>query len=395
MELKIWFKTTNLRMYFLMHTKNKFSGSTTTVLPLLLLLLFGCNLKRETVVSPIDSVITDSVILPISIEDRKGGVQFYKEGVKNCIAYITKSDFLLHIVDLAHQNQIDSISLIKYKAFYSAHYVRNKDSVFILLNNNVLVLSMPGKEKIWNLNAIVKGIDSFSYTGYSGNPLSINGDTVAIELFNTKAKDNNNVYKQNCYSLLIKLNPDTAILLGKINPYFPHLYQNDYHAYSKRNLIAGNKLLFSFSYADTIWKYDFEQNRTDFIALHSSFFKENKSFDYTQNFNYKYSNEYEVSQSRAGILFYQPSKKYIYMFMKHGAKPVEEDGTVNEYYDCPFSLFLVSENLKQQKEFYIPSNFTDNLFLSFCDDEYLYVPADENKQTIKDQTKYYRLKLNF
>jgi hypothetical protein len=116
---------------------------------------------------------------------------------------------------------------------------------------------------------------------------------------------------------------------------------------------------------------------------------------YDSLFDYKYLNNYDITQSRISLFFYNPSKHLIYLFIKHPSRPIENDGTINEYYDCPFSLVIISEDFAQQKEFYIPPNYIDKQYLAFCSKDFLYLPADENKQKRKGNTLYYKLNFSF
>ena len=174
-----------------------------------------------------------------------------------------------------------------------------------------------------------------------------------------------------------------------------HFVQDYYSLMPVTLFTKDNSVIYGFEHCDTLFRYNILTSKIDNINLVSQYFTKNEPFDYNKISDFAYVHNYSVNQSRYGLIFAPPNQKILYRFLKHGINPVEEDGKINEYYDAPLSILVVSLDLKKQKEYYVAPNLFSKIQLSFCSNDYIYVPADESKQTFKGQTLYYKLKFGF
>jgi hypothetical protein len=367
---------------------------------LFIILCFGCSNKNQNE-AKLDELIIDSVFLPFKLSDNvfNGINSNYKTNEQ--LEYYNSNSGKLTLFSLKHPIISETLSLKKYTAILADYFIKTKDSIYIVTTTNFIYLVVKDKVvKEWDLNPIVKTIDTFSFCANLGpTNLSVSSDTIFIDLSSARERNSFSTPPQEFYrygyKILVDITTSKPKLISSFNPYPLSFQKQDYYSFYQGSLTKNYDVIYSFNYVDSIYKYNLLTKKRTALKIKSNYFKANIPVKYDSLFDYKYLNNYEITQSRISLFFYNPSKHLIYLFIKHPSRPIENDGTINEYYDCPFSLVIISEDFAQQKEFYIPPNYIDKQYLAFCSKDFLYLPADENKQKRKGNTLYYKLNFSF
>lgn len=371
----------------------KISKNSNTIIMIVLLFFVYCTPKKNQPVS-IQQCLVDSLYLPIDQSEFFGLISASMSNGIPYAGYVNKNRKVL-LYNLETKQLSDS-TVLSYGPNAVSKIFISKDSTFALLYDvNILTLTSAKGRKTWDLTNPVKQIDTFAFASDYGNPLFVkDGNKVLLELY-TNRVDTNASYKKYAYWVTVQLGLDSAAILSKYNPFLQHLYPQNYNERFSHILTNKLDIIYSMTHCDTLFKKSIETNELQSIKLNTAHFKENTPYNIDSASSFKYMNTYEITQSRFCSMLYDNISTNAYVFMKHPYKTIEENGDVNEYNDCPFSVFMVSDNFTKQREFYIPPRFIDNCHMGFCINNYLYLPADETKQTVKGKTLYYKFRLSF
>lgn len=365
---------------------------------IVLLFCVHCTPKNNLPQS-IEQCLVDSLYLPLEERGFSETITGFMSNGVPYAGYVNK-DMKVFIYNLETNRLADSTTL-PYAANTVCKVFLSKDSTLTLLEDvNTLILNTSRGNKTWDLTNIIKQIDTFGFASDYGNPLFVrDGNKVILELYTNRTDSPvyglNASYKKYAYWVIAQLGPDSVTILSKYNPHLQHPYRYDYDQRFSYLLTNNLDIIYSANHCDTLFKKSPGTGELQRIKLTSPYFKENTPVNPDSSLNFKYSNNYDLTQSRFGIMLYDHTSNSSYIFMKHACKPVEENGDVNEYYDCPLSIFMISEDFTKQKEFYIPPNLVNNCYMGFCINNYLYIPADGDKQTVKGKTLYYKFRLHF
>jgi hypothetical protein len=258
----------------------------------------------------------------------------------------------------------------------------------------VAVISKNNKKK-WDISNIIKKISPFTYIGHlSMESLHVFGDTIACitTTSESKKKIGTNIPFLNAnYDILIKLFPDSAMLLAMHNPNPSYFYDQDYYSRAERVYFNSRRIIYSYPHSDTITDFDLFSQRKKEAKIHTENFSPNAPFDYARSYDFKYIDSFSLEQSRMSYLFYDKTKHLIYSMMKHKGRHIEESGKKNDWNDLPHSLFVLDEQLKQLEEIYIPAESIGQSSHSFVTHKGLYIPAPKSKQKYHDKTLFYRI----
>lgn len=369
--------------------------TTYCLIAFLSLLTLNCNLSSRRMA--IEEIIVDSVYCPIKLSEIAFNGVNSNFGIEENIEYLNGSTCVLNVFELGNEKISFKKDLSKYCNTIADYFVKSKDSIYIVSEKNeILLLSKDTIVKTWDINSIVHEIDSFAFCANVGPCLlAVNGETLLIDLSNSRVKSSFNTPPQDFYrygyKILVDISQATPKLIAKYNPYPTHFQNQDYYSFYQGCITQNKELIYGFDYSDTIVKVNLLTKKTESIILHSEFFTQNSPLNYDSIFDFNYINSYTISQSRISLIMYNPIKKQFYIFIKHKSQAIDADGVQKEYYDCPFSLIILSEDFNTQKEYFIPANYLDKLYLSFTTKDHLYVPTDQTKQLQKGKTLYYRL----
>lgn len=360
----------------------------------------GCNFSNNSIV-PIQEAIVDSVFVPIKLsETALNGVNSNFEFDER-IEFLNSSTNTLNIFLLGKENSLIKKDLNKHCNSIADYFVKGNDTIIIISEQNKVILIFKDSIiKTWDINPIVKKIDPYAFCANVGPcAIAITDDTLLLDLSNSRVKSSFNSPPQDFYKygykLLVDISKDTPKLIASYNPYPAHFQYQDYYSFYQGCLTKENDLVYGFDYSDTITKVNLLTKQKDFAVIQSKYYEKNLPLNYDSIFDFNYINNYTINQSRITLIQYNPKKEQIYIFLKHKFQAIDQNGVQNEYYDCPFSLIILSADFKKQKEFLIPSNYFDKLYLSFTTKDYLYVPADQSKQVYKGKTLYYRINTSY
>ncbi len=155
---------------------------------------------------------------------------------------------------------------------------------------------------------------------------------------------NHNDTYQDMHEVVFKLHEDSAIFIETYNSRAQFLPVKGYILRTLRTLLDGHQAMYSADHSNTLFLYNFSTHQTSEMNLYTEHFSKNSYYDAKKhNQSDFFKHVIESSQMAGGI--HNPYKKVVYYFMKHQGTYIEEDGTKNDYYDLPFSMFIVNERL--------------------------------------------------
>jgi len=362
-------------------------------------IITGCNRqKRDNNLPLISQFVVDSVYMPIALSDhfklRVKEVQS-RSATDEIVFFVKNNNYSAYFYNMSNSRRVgDTFSLVKYANEYKDSYPLGIDSFMVELEKQLLVISK-NRIKKWDVSPITRQISPFAFVGYlSMESMHVFGDTVACitstEETQEKIGPNAPFLKAN-YDILIKLLPDTAILLAKHSPNPPYFYKQDYNCNPERVYMNSRQIVYCYSYSDTLVMVNPFNQTEKRVRLRTSYFSPNVPFDYSRESDFKYIDSFYLEQSMMTHLFYDKARHRIYVFLKHKGKHIEESGKKNEMEDLPHSLFVLDEQLHQLKEIYIPPGRFGPVYRAFVTHKGLYLPAARPQQKNYDKTLFYRI----
>lgn len=365
------------------------------------MLAFSCNHMSKTM--SVEELVTDSLRLPISELKIYKGINYISSNDNEClVSFFDRYSYSIYTYDIKKNSFQDTIPLKKYtrensRDAFVDYFFENKDTVFILLNTNFIFEISENHKKIYDLGPLLcREIDSFAFTGADLSKFQKFGDTISVELYTHKNRTvwdgPNKEYLTRAFSVGIELKDDPE-LIYKYNPNDETLLVQDFRTFRRRVSISGNEIFYSYAHSNKLLHTRFFPIETDTLSVKTNFFYENIPYDYNNIHDFGYMTSYEGNQSRFGYLFYDSFREKIILFLKHKGQYIEKDGTKNEYYDFPFSMFIIDKDSKEQIEIYIPPKVLGEHYLSFITPDGFYIPAHNSQQNDENSTLFYKISI--
>jgi len=367
------------------------------------LLLFGCSNIKTQNVSDIRDLITDTISLPLNIEER---IYFWNikniEGTDEVVSYLKDNNFTLYQYSIPKERIIDSISLLKYKPLFVDYAFQGLDTLIILLTNYQLMLFTEGREKTYDLKSLMlENVDSFAYPGMKRDQIYIKNNIITFNAATSRPRFNfSKPFSDEIlfnYVVQCELTTDSIRYFNKYNPYDPDILINGYYEDRMIRFPSLNTLVYYYDFQNIIHKIDLDKDDTTSVQLFPSSYNWTPSIplNYDSSQNHAYLFNYIFSRNNITLHLFNSYKNEWLFFMRKPIDYIKKDGSYTQGQDHTFTLFILDTNLIQKKEILINPNTSEHILESFITSKGLYLPIAKEFQNLdKDETLYYRINLD-
>lgn len=303
-----------------------------------------------------------------SFSNKLKSLQFFTIDEKPVLSGINRDQNTLEIHPLGHADQktvipLDSIDPGLGKIGKGQFFVHNLDSIFFNLSfksphfrNVVLLVNRDGMvQNSWTVDvALQGGISNYALFGNSYSPLCYRQDKIYVPAFRRdlnaiNKKEDREIYYEPPQDIVLDLKTGVAVNSGGKTP---ALYRGEgyYCDVQIRRSFAENGRLYSFGFSDSLYLFDGEGNHTPLNAK-SRYFKRYSPCDTIRMKDITYLKEYTISAARYGKVLYDPYRKLYYRAVLHELTYENEDGTLNQLTDKPWSLMVLDSRFNVLDEF--------------------------------------------
>jgi len=253
--------------------------------------------------------------------------------------------------------KIDSL-ITKYGDLNSLNYYNN-DTIFLLLENGLLLCDNKGKIKdTYSTEVNYKSKKYFiSNTGYYNITYNPKEKKLFLPIYSFDFAFNSKAFFQEPICAIYNLNNRTFQFS---NAYYSDLYKTNYFGYASdiSHTIDINYLhYFNFPTDDNIYVYDFEKNKLKIINCRSKNKGiESEGIEFSTNSNERAGLDCIITNPLYDNLVYDPFKNLFYRFFYKELKIKNEKGMYNTYDDKNEYLMIFDNELNIITEFLLPKN---------------------------------------
>lgn len=368
------------------------------------ILLFGCSENKRNKVYDIKELIIDTIAIPINIENSTyfGKINFIKDANDEVLSFLIKNNFMLYKYSITQETFIDSISFQKYEPIFVDYAFQGMDSLIILLENYQLVLITPKVEKNYDLKPLfLEHIDSLASPTYKLTPLHIEGNIFSFNIATNRprhdfTKPNPNEILYN-YIIQVRLDYDSIRFVGKYNPYDPEILENGYYEFRHHYFSNPNTLTYFYDFKNEIFQINLENDETLNTKLKPT------TYDYIASEPIKHDSipfniylfEYLYKRNSIVQFLFDKSHNRFLFFMQKSSPYLKEDGSYIKQEELFFTLFVMDQFLKLEKEIIINPHIISNYSWSFITSKGLHIPIAKEYQNLnKNETLFYRINLD-
>lgn len=269
------------------------------------------------------------------------------------------------------------------------YYVHNLDSIFVLgYRNNLLgLVGHDGKVlKQWYIMDTV-----ITLYGYYEIPILFANNKIYTQM-SPASNVLNKLHRSNQYKKKYSYNVDYAINVddttnGERIVVYPEEYQRDFYYYSisSRAANTNGELVYAFGLSHNLFIYKNEQ-LIKTIPAKSQYWKTNIPFPWKHYMDYNFIAKYLTVEARYCQVIYDKYRHLYYRVVRHSYNYENKDGSVNYWFDNPWSIIVLNEDFKNLGEVKFPPKtfFYPKMLVS---KDGLLVSNDHNLNPIYDPKK--------
>jgi len=277
----------------------------------------------------------------------------------SCILYYydnVKQEILMKdLLDSSFNRRIDISKVLTKTQLedFCIPIIISKDSILFISNNNIILNDDKNSEvKALNFSAALS--PNFTLNSNTFTPgVYANKSIYCIKYYNDiylKDKHSFKEYFSRDINSVLKLYDSLAQPIYSIGE-FPDKYkQNFYYEFFPSYCINNSgELVFSFGIDNNLYVFD-KNNTSKVITAKSKYFKRPTVFPLKNLQSFDFIRKYQITEFRYLSLDYDPYFQRYYRIVKHHSELLEDDETIKNILDIPWSLMVLDKNLKLVRE---------------------------------------------
>ncbi|MEX0967586.1 MAG: DUF4221 family protein [Bacteroidia bacterium] len=326
---------------------------------LILLVIFACILQNcrffpKSKSGQLGYNIVQENIINTTLPEHHIKLNYHIDDDNKFLTWLNQYPLSINILNIEHSDSIISIAVDNIS--HISYFIKGKDSVVILKtwqgSNFLIILDMLG-DTIAHHEILIENNQGKSFS--TSEPFSLHNNILYAFVGQYVRNPNSSEHIKNFYSaphqLRVPLSDDYQ-LRGKVEGgTFPQMYQEDNHFPNPyiSQIIMGDTIYYSFGSCDDI-QMEVKGSRGMNIPASSNYLKEFTPYPREKLRDYAFARKYNIQEGRYYRIYYDKHKNYFYRVVFHGAKYANDDGTLNDMYDKPWSIITLDGNLKRVKE---------------------------------------------
>ena len=377
------------RSYYFNKEKNMKKNSFNALIAISILGLLFISCKNDTRVKDISLMAIDTLIFPVKKAFRINA-RYDSEEKQDYVTYIDLEQGEINLILIGESKQQErhvfpyKQVLIDAKAdrWSYFYYFTDYNTVSLLIKKNepegliytILNISETGDWKEYSLVNKTNRDYNFQTPIYPF-PISKNGMnnlyvSTVFPFVNSGEKPLND-YQTNKQSrlevfskaptILFELNDSSGQMIKEFGEYPKVLLDTSviiYNYFPSYAVVNNRSILYLYRDLDTLYELGIDKLGLSKHSFESRYKKENVSFDMKELYNYDYIFNWACENSNPLYIKYNANIKNTFVVYKLAVDYINDDGTVNNPADNPFSIIVFDSLLNQIYEEKIPDNYS-------------------------------------